>query len=101
MATGDLTGDGVPDLVTGPGAGGGPRVRVFDGVTGRGVRNFLVYEETFRGGVSVATGDVDGDGVIDIIVGAGVGGGPRVRVFSGADGTVLRDFLGGVAVGGR
>jgi hypothetical protein len=31
LATADFTGDGWPDLAVGPGAGGGPRVRLLDG----------------------------------------------------------------------
>src|SRR5947209_19327746 len=31
LATGDFTGDGVPDEVIGAGPGGGPRVAIFDG----------------------------------------------------------------------
>src|SRR5438270_13433169 len=31
VAVGDVTGDGVPDVVTGAGAGGGAHVKIFDG----------------------------------------------------------------------
>jgi hypothetical protein len=110
---GDVTHDGVPDLVFAPGGGGGPRVRVVDGATGDVIADVMVYEETFRGGVDVAVGDVNNDGYADVITGTGNGGGPRVRVLDGksiADGAdapdVLYDFFpyedtfrGGVFVG--
>jgi uncharacterized repeat protein (TIGR01451 family) len=109
VAVGDVNGDGVPDVVAAAGPGGGPNVRVFDGRTGLPLAgplgNFLAYDRAFAGGVYVAVADVNGDGFADIVTGAGPGGGPHVKVFSGRDGSVLasflayaRNFTGGVRV---
>jgi hypothetical protein len=94
-ALGDVTGDGVNDIVIAPGTGGAPRLRIIDGSTGNTLSDFLVYEDSFRGGLYVAVGDVNADGRADIITGTGNGGAPRVRVLSGADlgRTVIRDFF--------
>jgi uncharacterized repeat protein (TIGR01451 family) len=93
VAVGDVTGDGIPDIITGAGPGGGPHVEVFSGATGALVYSFMAYGSDFRGGVFVAAGDVNGDGHADIITGAGAGGGPHVKVFSGGDLSVLRNFM--------
>ena len=66
VAAGDVNGDNVPDLITGAGAGGGPHVRVLNGATGKETVGFYAYDQSFRGGVYVAAGDVTGDGVADI-----------------------------------
>jgi uncharacterized repeat protein (TIGR01451 family) len=92
VAVGDVTGDGVPDIVTAPGGGGGPDVRIWDGKTGALVREFYAYDPHFTGGVYVAVGDVNGDGIADIITGAGAGGGPNVRVFDGKTGAMIANF---------
>ena len=65
------------------GAGGGPHVRVFDGSDNRLVANFFAFDPGFRGGVSLGADDVNGDGRADIIVSAGPGGGPHVKVIDG------------------
>jgi FG-GAP-like repeat len=93
VAMGDVNGDGVPDIITGAGAGGGPHVKVFNGRTGALLTSFFALEQGFRGGVMVAAGDVNGDGKADIIVGAGPGGGPRVVVYNGADLAFLHSFF--------
>jgi hypothetical protein len=93
VAVGDVNGDGTPDIITAPGAGGGPNVKVFDGKTGALIRSFMAYNPAFTGGVYVAAGDVNGDGIADIIVGAGAGGGPNVRVFDGKTGAMIASFF--------
>ncbi len=79
----DLEGDGTTEIVTGTMFGGGPHVRIFDAF---GIPlydgGFFAYSEAFRGGVNVACGDVDGDGNDDIVTGAGLTGGPHIKVFS-------------------
>jgi uncharacterized repeat protein (TIGR01451 family) len=94
VALGDLTGDGVAEIVTGAGAGGGPHVRVVNLAGGlTEVASFYAYDPTFTGGVFVAVGDVTGDGVADLITGAGAGGGPHVRVFDGVTGAEVATFF--------
>jgi hypothetical protein len=94
IAIGDIDGDGNNDLITGAGTGGGPRVVVIDVATGNTIQDFFAFEDTFRGGVNVGSGDVDGNGIDDIIVGTGIGGAPRVTAFSGDDtGNPLLNFF--------
>jgi len=99
VATGDVTGDGITDVVVGAGPGGGPHVKVIDGaaLTAPGVtpaqiqaladhplKQFFAYDTGFTGGLFVAVGDINGDGFKDVITGADAGGGPHVKVFNTA-----------------
>lgn len=56
VAAGDVTGDGIADFITGSGVGGGPHVRVFDGVTGAEVAAFFAFDPAFTAGVFVGAG---------------------------------------------
>jgi hypothetical protein len=79
-------------IATGPDAGGGPQVNVYDSTTNNLINSFFAYDAGFTGGVRVAVGDVNGDGIPDIITGAGPGGGSDIRVFDGKTGALLREF---------
>jgi lysophospholipase L1-like esterase len=84
VATGDVNGDTIPDIVVGAGPTGGPAVAVFSGADGSRLATFFAYEGSFRGGVgSVAVRDLDGDGMAEIAVGAGNGGGPAIVIYRG------------------
>ncbi len=96
VAVADFNGDGIDEIVTGAGAGGGPHVKVIDVFTGAVHSSFFAYAPTFTGGVNVATGDVTGDDVPDIITGPGAGGGAEVHVYNSDTGTLLHSFVAGV-----
>ncbi len=103
---GDLNGDGFDDVIiasTGNALTPG-RVTVFSGASGTPLYTFTTTSPNYDGfGEAVANaGDVNGDGVNDIVVGAS--GNDTVAndagaafVYSGADGTLLHTFLGNAA----
>jgi hypothetical protein len=88
VATADVNGDGIDDIITSMGPGGGPAVIVYDGATFAPIRAFFAYDIHYKGGVKVAAGDVTGDGRADIITAAG----PVVEVWNGATGALVRSI---------
>ena len=93
VATGDLNGDAVADIITGAGDLGSGHTKVFDGVTGGEIRSFFAYGPSYSGGVFVAGGDVNHDFTSDIITGADAGAGPHVKVFDGNSNAEIRSFF--------
>jgi FtsP/CotA-like multicopper oxidase with cupredoxin domain len=93
-AVADVNNDGYSDLICGAGAGGGPRVIVFNGATNftTVLQDFFAFDPSFRGGVDVAGADFNVDGFADIVASAGPGGGPEVRVFDANTLNVLTQF---------
>jgi glucose/arabinose dehydrogenase len=94
VATADFDGDGVPDLAVANGPGLAPTVTIYDGATGVVLKTLTVFEPDFLGGVNISAADFDGDGLAELIVTPGPGGGPRVRVLKVTDGSAMADFFG-------
>jgi hypothetical protein len=97
------------DLVAvGAGPGGGPVVAAYNPDGTERFRRFA-FDAAYSGGVTVATGDVNGDGFEDLVAGS-ASGASRVTVFDGRTGNQVASFFafpgfsGGVNVavaGGR
>jgi hypothetical protein len=103
LAVGYFNKDQYADIVTGAGPGGGPQVNVFDGGNNSVLRAFNAFDPTFSGGVNVGTGDMNGDGLSEIVT-APVVGSTLTRVYDGATNGLLKafdafaGFTGGVSV---
>ncbi len=77
----DVTGDGIPEILTAPGRGRPGEVRVFtrDG-TPLPQYNFFPFGASYRGGVEIAVGSITGLGKTEIVAGQDLGG--LARVFT-------------------
>lgn len=93
VAAGDVTGDGRAEVIAAAGPGGGPHVRIFQvyppnplalyAYTYKLEQEFFAYDPSFRGGVYVAAGEMNGNpATAEVVTGAGEGGGPHVKVYS-------------------
>ncbi|AMV23158.1 FG-GAP repeat protein [Gemmata sp. SH-PL17] len=83
----------VPDgvVVVGSGLGANGDVRILDSTTGA-VRTTIIPFAGYQGGVRVATGDVNRDGIPDAVVSAVAPQG-HVKVFDGVTGNLLQSFF--------
>jgi hypothetical protein len=89
VATGDVDGDGYDEVITAPGRGGSPHIRVWKIRGGVHLINeFAAYDWSFQGGVRLGAGDVTRDGIAEIVTAPGPGGGPHIRVFNRFGGEV-------------
>lgn len=85
VAAGDVDGDGKDEVVMSQFTQGN-QVKVYRYNSGRQIMAVFSPFGNISSGVTVTTGDVDGDGLKEVICGASVGGGPHVRVYDIKDG---------------
>ena len=83
VAVGNVQGGTQNDIVVGAGAGGVPRVGVFNGIDGSEITEFQAARPSYTGGVNVATAPVrlQNDGADQIIAGQ-ASGGSEVHIFN-------------------
>jgi hypothetical protein len=81
ITAGDTDGDGEDEIITSPGPGGGPHVKVFGGNAVL-KSQFYAYDHRFAGGIRVSSDNVlDGQPNDEIIVIPWSSGGPQLKVF--------------------
>lgn len=98
VAVGDVNGDGIQDVIAGEGPGGFSRIRAFNGVNGQFLFGAAPFGSSYSGGIYVAAGDFNDDGLDDVVAGTGGDFVSRVRVRNAANPSQnLRNILVGTA----
>lgn len=90
VAAGDIDKDGKDEIIAGAGFGGGPQVKVFE-LDGRTIMNIAPFHKDFRGGVDVASGDVNNDKIDEIIASQNYFGQAWVKTYK-PNGQILGEF---------
>ena len=98
VAVGDLTGDGIGDVIAVSGPGPAPVLQVFRGGDGANLGTFPV-DPSYAKGLTVAAADLAGDARAEIVVGVANGTTNTVAVID-ANGVVTRSFTAYPGFGG-
>ncbi|MBU1921705.1 S8 family serine peptidase [Patescibacteria group bacterium] len=91
VALGDTNGNGSQEIITAPGPGGGPHILVYNN-QGEIRGNFMAADKDYRGGLSIAAGDVNRDGDDEIIVGLVEDGEIYIKIFR-RNGDLINSFF--------
>lgn len=92
LALGDVNGDGIAEVIAAPGRGRVGEIRVFARQGSRlvelGDYRIQPFGPSYRSGIELASGDVDGDGLDDIVAAMASGSG-TVKVFAASTAPVF------------
>ncbi len=91
IAAGDVTGDGIDEVIVAKSAGSKPDVAIFSN-DGTLLHTFSVYESNFLGGVNVASIDYNGDGRDDLVISPQSKRTATIQVLDVATTQVLQSF---------
>jgi len=91
LAIGDVNHDGLGEIIIGANTNNKPEVKIFN-QTGKLLVSWLAYGANFKGGVSVAVGDLNQDKIAEIITAPMSQGGAHIRVFN-QNGRILQQFF--------
>ncbi|MFH1255597.1 MAG: S8 family serine peptidase [bacterium] len=103
ITSADVNKDGSDEIIAVQASNGNSEIKIFN-QKGQLLGSFYAYDDKFKGGLNIASGDTDGNGEDEIIIGLASGKIPEVRIFKPI-GVLLgqflaypKTFLGGVKV---
>ncbi len=82
VATGDFNRDSTSEIVTSTTYGYAPRVNIYKASDKSLLSSFDAFDPSTRSGADVAAGDMEGDGIDEVVVVPGPSEGPLVRIFN-------------------
>lgn len=87
----DLNGDGKAEIIVAPASAGEAKIKIFD-YQGQLKDTYSIGADSYFGGLNVASGNIDGKGLPEIVVSFSAGAEPQIRILS-AKGELLGIFL--------
>jgi hypothetical protein len=93
VAVGDINNDGVNEVITAPGAGTAPVIKVFSRRGREIVDSFKALDGKFTGGVYVSALNWDGLNGDEVVVSVGAGGGPQIEIYNPNNARRMTNFF--------
>lgn len=78
----DFNNDGKVEIITVPQEGGGPQVMMMNLKGKLLIPGFFAYSADFRGGVNIASADVDGDGIMELVLAPASNATSLIKIYS-------------------
>jgi hypothetical protein len=80
VASGDFNGDKKIEIAVTPKQGASPEVRIYQ-EDGKLLNKFLAFESNFKGGVNLSAGDINGDGLDELVLASGNGRVGEIKIL--------------------